>query len=119
MFSRYRRGFPGMFDPTYWPIVPNVVDRRALVDHPGPSLLGLGGHLDDVVAVFGRVDERVGDDVDQVAVVPRVVAGRGVGSTGEEEVREPTGLQTEEGGGAVGPVLGEREPVATDGSPCG
>jgi hypothetical protein len=36
-----------------------------------------------------QIDEGLGDEVRLVAVVPRIVAGRGVRSTGEEEVGKP------------------------------
>ena len=51
-------------------------------------VFGGGIDLDRVVAVVAHVDERVGDEVDLVAVVARVVAGRRVRAAGEEEVRE-------------------------------
>ena len=87
---------------------------------PSPSTaLRPRDHLDGVVAVVAQVDERVGDEVDLVAVVPRVVAGRGVGSAGEEEVREAAGLDAEEGLRAVGPVVGRGPDRPGRGSPCG
>ena len=52
-----------------------------------------------------REEQHVGDEVDLVAVVARVVAGGGVGAAGEEQVREAVGLHAEEGPRAVRPVV--------------
>ena len=57
------------------------------------------------------MDEGVGDDVDLVAVVARVVARRGVRAAGEEQVREAVGLDAEERRRALGPVVGEGQAV--------
>ena len=61
--------------------------------------------------MVAQVDERVGDEVDLVAVVAGVVAGGGVGAAREEEVRKAGGLDAEERLRAVGPVSGEGETV--------
>ena len=81
------------------------------VDHVGPRVLGNGIDLDRVVAVIAHVHERVGDEVDLVAVVPRVVAGRGVRTAREEQVREAGRLDPEERRGPSRPVVLERETV--------
>ena len=67
--------------------------------------------IDLEAAVAGEA-QQVGDEVDLVPVVARVVAGGGVGPAGEEEVREAVGLHAEEGERTVGPVVDEGQPVA-------
>ena len=94
-----------MLAPTYWPIVPNGVFAAPLSTIRVQRSSASARHLDDVVAAVAGVDEHVGDEVDLVAVVARVVAGRGVRSAGEEEVREARGLDAEERRRAVGPVV--------------
>src|SRR5207342_442980 len=54
----------------------------------------------------------VGDEVDLVAVVPRIVAGRRVRPTGEEEIGEARALHAEERPRTIGPVVLECETVA-------
>ena len=64
------------------------------------------------------MDQHVHHEVDLVARVARVVAGRPVRSAGEEEVGEPAAGDAEVRARAVGPVLLEREAVAaTDAHP--
>ena len=75
------------------------------------AVLGLRPHLDGVEAVVADIGERIGDELDLVAVVPRVVAGGGVGSTGEEEIGEAGRLHAEERLRTVGPVVIEGEAV--------
>jgi len=41
------------------------------------------------VAVIAQVHHRIGDEVDLVLGIPRVVAGRAVRAAGKEEVRKP------------------------------
>ena len=84
---------------------------RAGVDHLRPALFGGGVHFDGVVAVVPQVDEDLGDEVDLVAVVPRIVAGRRMGATGEEQIGETGRHNAEERLRTVRPVVLERETI--------
>ena len=57
------------------------------------------------------VDEDAGDEVDLIARVPRVVAGRTVGTSGEEEVREAGAADPEGRQWTIRPVVLECESV--------
>src|SRR5207244_12893390 len=81
------------------------------VDAVRTLLVGRGVDFDDVVAAVTQVDERVGDEVDLVAGVPRVVAGCSVRPTGKEEVGEAGRLNAEERPRAIRPVVLQREAV--------
>src|SRR5262249_11511476 len=83
------------------------------VDHVRPLLFGNRVHFDDVVAAVAQRDEHLDDEVDLVAVAAGSVAGRRVGSTGEEEVRKAAGLDAEERLGTIRPVVLERETMPT------
>ena len=68
-------------------------------------------HFYGVVAVVAQVDERLGDEVDLVAVVSRIVAGRRMRATGEEEIGESGRQNAEERRRTIPPVVLEREVV--------
>ena len=63
--------------------------------------------------MIAHVGERLGDEIDLVTVVSRVVAGRRVRPARKEEVREPGGLDAEECRRTIRPVIFERHSVAT------
>src|SRR5438067_6235972 len=87
-------------------------EGHVALDHLAPPLLGGGVDLDRVVAVVPGMDERLGDEIDLITVVPGVVPGGGMRPTGEEEVRKPRRLHAEERRRTLCPVVFERESVA-------
>ncbi len=100
---------PGDVAPEVVADLPEGGHGGAGVDHLRPALFGGGVHFYGVVTVVPQVDEDLGHEVDLVAVVPRIVAGRRMGATGEEEIGEPGRHNAEERRRTIPPVLLERK----------